>query len=207
MTEANTTQELLAHLRRKVGGVFKVCIATTEEQVAADLIEAQAAEIAQMKDSASKAEAALAAMTAECDAAVAHRQQLLDALATRDASIHALIVEKLSQHRLWYMTGDDELGYPLVDALTPDGCTIEKGTYEIEQIADLIADEVMRFVYERDAAVGQVKALREALEEARRQIFYLHMKFPRTGSSEAVLALIDATLAASAPQPKEEAHG
>lgn len=120
------------------------------------------------EERATKAEAALAAMTAERDAADAYSKRLSDALSTRDKDIDAAIFSAIRDHRLWYTGGDGGLGYPLVDALTPGvGGSIDKGVEEIRRLADEVADVVTHFnkglTMERDAALAQAAAMREAL--------------------------------------------
>ena len=57
---------------------------------------------------------------------------------------------------------------------------------------DIVVREA--FISGYSTSHAEVERLREALKEARRQIEYLHEKFTPTGTSETVLARIDAAL-------------
>ncbi len=60
-----------------------------------------------------------------------------------EAAANRSLIEKLLRHHRLQFTADEEgLHYPLLDALTPDGCDVGYGEDEIHLIADMICGEI-----------------------------------------------------------------
>lgn len=82
------------------------------------------------------------------------------------AKLRAAITETMRSHRLWYLTDEDGLGYPLVDALTPgEGEPITKGVYEIKRLAECAAEAALPFFKAQAAEIARL-----TLERADTQI-------------------------------------